>query len=243
MESVNASLNIRAKTEINAFFTPRQYNVGTTVDFKIFRDAQGVGVGNIQSETIRPGGLLYSTLSGGTPVAYAPFTSSISTNQFCLDEQFVTFYGYLFLPQGLGAFTGSSLYSTIGDVDYNFSVVPGDILQFVASSVTYNFEIASVTITPGVTGSVCFTTATPIPNSLSGNFNSVTQTLFLRKNKDETSIILNYIKPTGKTSYGFIIPDNISAEVLDNIDTITSQVKQKLINEQSVIDNISGGGF
>ena len=67
--------------------------------------------------------------------------------------------------------------------------------------------------------------------------------LLLSRKEDESNAYIVYQKRPGKTSYGFIIPDNISAEVLDNIDTITSQVKQKLINEQSIVDNISGGGF
>jgi len=46
--------------------------------------------------------------------------------------------------------------------------------------------------------------------------------------------VLTFNKRPGNTSYGFVIPSNINPTVLANIDTITSQVKQKLlINQQN----------
>ena len=36
------------------------------------------------------------------------------------------------------------------------------------------------------------------------------------------------LKP-GNTSFGFLVPDNLSPDVLKNIDTITRQVQQKLL--------------
>jgi hypothetical protein len=66
------------------------------------------------------------------------------------------------------------------------------------------------------------------------------------KLKDETNIIFSYVKPTGQTSYGFIIPDNLSPEVLANIDIITENVKRKLLSDQSspiIIGDLTGGSF
>jgi cold shock CspA family protein len=72
--------------------------------------------------------------------------------------------------------------------------------------------------------------------------------LILTKIVDETNAYVIYNKRPGKTSYGFIIPDNLSPEVLANIDTITKEVKLKLLNEQQTIevnsiDTLNGGGF
>ena len=67
--------------------------------------------------------------------------------------------------------------------------------------------------------------------------------LVLSRRPDETSAYLTFKKREGKTSYGFIIPNDISPDVLAKIDVITKEVKQKLLNEQSAIDNISGGTF
>lgn len=227
---VSSSKSPKNVNNLSANITPRQYVSGTVIDFYIPRFAGTSGI----SESIAPGALLYSTLSGGTPVAYSPFTSSILSNQFCLDEQFAIFYGYLFLPQGSGTYPSSSLYSKYGDVDYSFDAAPGDLVKFSLSGISYEFEIASTVVTPGIagTGSLCFNINGSMPNSLVGNFGSVTEVVFLKKIKDETNIILKYIKPTGKTSYGFVIPDNLSPDVLANIDTITKQVKQKLLADQ-----------
>jgi hypothetical protein len=185
-------------------------------------------------DTVAAGGILQSTLSGGSPYALSPFTSSISATQFCLDEQFALFYGYLFLPQGSGTYPSSSLYSTYGDVDYDFTVSPGDYIKFILYNISYEFEIASTVVTQGTagTGSLCFNINGVMPNALIGSFSAVTQVLILKKVKDETNVIFSYIKPTGQTSYGFLIPENLSPEVLANIDTITKEVKQKLLADQ-----------
>jgi DNA repair exonuclease SbcCD ATPase subunit len=51
----------------------------------------------------------------------------------------------------------------------------------------------------------------------------------------ETNILLKYTKRPGQTSYGFAIPQKIAPDVLANIDTITKEVKQKLLAEQSAL--------
>ena len=69
-------------------------------------------------------------------------------------------------------------------------------------------------------------------NIMSGSYQRF---LLLKKVPDETNVILNFIKRDGKTSYGFLIPNDISQNVLSNIDIITKEVKQKLLNDQSII--------
>ena len=56
--------------------------------------------------------------------------------------------------------------------------------------------------------------------------------LLLKRVEDETSIYLTFNKRSGRTSYGFTIPEDLSLNVLDNINAITSQVKQKLLADQ-----------
>ena len=56
--------------------------------------------------------------------------------------------------------------------------------------------------------------------------------LVLKRVEDETSAFLTFPKRDGKTSYGFAIPQNLATDVLDNIDTITKEVKQKLLADQ-----------
>mgnify|MGYP000486165205 FL=1 len=57
---------------------------------------------------------------------------------------------------------------------------------------------------------------------------------------NENNIILSFIKPDNETSLGLIIPNDIHPDVLDNIDAITKELKQKLIDLGSIN---SGGGF
>ena len=221
---------------LNGTVDSRFYTSGSQIYFGLQRtyDASFDPAYERVTDTVNAGAIFQSTLSGGIPYALSPFTSSISTTQFCLDEQFALFYGYLFLPQGSGTYPSSSLYPTYGDVDYDFTVSPGDFIKFVLYDVSYEFEIASTVVTQGTagTGSVCFNINGVMPNSLLGSFNAVTQVLILKKIKDETNIIFSYIKPPGQTSYGFLIPENLSPEVLANIDTITKEVKQKLLADQ-----------
>jgi hypothetical protein len=228
----------------NIATTPFQFLSGSVVDFFLARtivtDVPGGGALNAASssynysESIDAGGLFYSTLQAGIPIATAPFSgSSTSQTQFCLDEQFATFYGYLFLPEGVGSNPSSSLYNTYGNVNYDFNVGPGDILKFVLFNVTYEYEIASVTQTAGT--SLCFNLSQPISNAVFNSISKVSEVLFLRKSKDETNILLKYTKRLGQTSYGFAIPQKIAPDVLANIDTITKEVKQKLLAEQSAL--------
>ena len=222
---LNGTVDARFYTSGSKIYFGLQRTYDPNFYYPLYKDAIDI---------VNAGAIFQSTLSGGTPYALSPFTSSVSATQFCLDEQFALFYGYLFLPQGSGTYPSSSLYPTYGDVDYDFTVAPGDFIKFVLYDISYEFEIASTVVTQGTagTGSLCFNINGVMPNSLLGSFNAVTQVLILKKIKDETNIILSYIKPPGQTSYGFLIPENLSPDVLANIDTITKEVKQKLLADQ-----------
>lgn len=149
---------------------------------------------------------------------------------------------YTFTPNPL---TGSenSLYSTYGDVDYQFNIKPFDIILTYLSDSTY---VESRVIEVNTSSSLLqIALDTPLSNLYSNDIisGSYKRFLVLSRREDETNTHLVFKKRDGKTSYGFIIPDNLSPEVLANIDTITREVKQKLINEQSAIDSLSGGSF
>ena len=65
----------------------------------------------------------------------------------------------------------------------------------------------------------------------------------LSRRPDETNVILNFLKREGKTSDGFIIPEDVSSVIVNNIDIITKETKQKLLANQSIVDSLTGGGF
>ena len=154
---------------------------------------------------------------------------------------------YIFVPNPL---TGSisTLYDgdiKYGDVDYPFApfypyydiaLVYLNDGTFIESRISKEFKSGSflhLTLETSLTN--------PLRSALADQ--TYTRFLLLSRRPDETNVITTFTKREGKTSYGFLIPENISDNVLLNINTITKEVKQKLINDQSVISDISGGGF
>lgn len=150
--------------------------------------------------------------------------------------------GYIFVPNPPDG-VENSLYETYGDVDYPFVIEPFDIAVIYLSDNTYvEYRILRSFVENGLLKiRVDPSLSTTVKSELASGI--YTRFLILSRRKDETNVILSFNKREGKTSYGFLIPENISGGVLDNIDTITREVKQKLLNDQSVIDSINGGSF
>jgi hypothetical protein len=184
-------------------------------------------------------------LSTGYTSTACPYVTSTATSSITLSPGVSSFYGdsYYFAPNPA---TGSvsPLYETYGDVDYSFKPKPYDMLiLYLSDGSILEYTILGINL---VGGQLVLTLDTPLSNlaiqDLSGTGN-YKRFLLLSRIKDETNVILNFVKRDGKTSYGFLIADNISSDVLENIDTITKEVKQKLLNDQSVINDINGGTF
>ena len=164
-------------------------------------------------------------------------------DEIILSENLSNFYSpnYTFLPiYNSGSLTyTSSLYNTYGDVDYPFQLNIFSIFAAYDRSGSY-FESRVKNIRYDADNGVMrFQLNDNIPfelrdqlSSLSSITNTNVKFLFLVRKEDETNAFLNFIKRPGLTSYGFIIPKNLAPDVLDNIDTITKQVKQKLLADQ-----------
>jgi hypothetical protein len=143
--------------------------------------------------------------------------------------------GYTFSPNPLSG-SQNSLYPTYGDVDYEFTINPQDIIVTYLSDLTY-VESTVINVTTIYSSSIDFVQielSSPMSelqrnNLMSGSYQSF---LVLKRVEDETSTFLTFPKRNGKTSYGFAIPQNLATDVLDNIDTITKEVKQKLLADQ-----------
>jgi cold shock CspA family protein len=175
-------------------------------------------------------------------------SASISTgsnnNEIIFSSGVSSFYGggYLFTPNPLSG-SVNSLYDTYGDVDYPFEAKLYDIVILYLSDGTYiEYRVLDVNNDSNLLRiTLDQTLSQTIKDELA--LNKFKRFLLLSRREDESNAYIVYQKRPGKTSYGFIIPNNLAPDVLANIDTITKEVKQKLINEQSVIDNISGGTF
>jgi hypothetical protein len=139
--------------------------------------------------------------------------------------------GYQFVPNpDTGSF--NSLYNIYGDVDYPFITKQSDIVLTYLSDGTY---VESRIISSSYSGSFFrihldnIMSNQYINNIMSGSYQRF---LLLSRLDDETNAHASFRKRNGKTSYGFVIPENLAPDVLDNIDTITRQVKQKLLADQ-----------
>jgi hypothetical protein len=187
-------------------------------------------------------------ISTGYATTDCPYIANAAGSSITLDTSISSFYGnnYFFTPNpSFGSLIDNSLYEIYGDVDYPFNPKPYDILVLYLSDGTIiEYVILSVELT---NGQLTFILNAPLSNQaitdLTAGPGNYRRFLLLSRIKDETNAILNFTKRDGKTSYGFLIADNISNNVLDNIDTITREVKQKLLNDQSVINDINGGTF
>jgi cold shock CspA family protein len=185
----------------------------------------------------------------GYVTTVAPFISgsgTLGTNQVVLSSGVTEFYGgtYTYLPNPDGG-TESSLYASgvdYSDVDNTFVINPFDIFLLYLSNNTYiESKILNISTSSGY---LTLTLDTPLTVNALDDIKNQTykRLLILSRKPDETNVILNFAKKDGKTSYGFLIPENLEKNILAKIDTITREVKQKLINDQTIIDNISSGG-
>jgi hypothetical protein len=161
------------------------------------------------------------------------FTSgsgTVTTSSYVeLTTTFSNKLGYYFLPQSTGSGTVHPLYTTYGDVDYPFEPTTGDMILFQGNGVNmYEHTITNISV---VNSKVRYTLSPELqidfrllpPNNV--NY------LFLKKVNDETNMVLEIpTKRDGQTSLGLIIPSNIHPDILDSINDITKEVKQKLID-------------
>jgi cold shock CspA family protein len=193
------------------------------------------------TSSISAGSLTISSLtpSIGYVTTTCPYlaTSSLSDNELKLTSGTTNFHdsGYIFTPNPLSG-SLNPLYSIYGDVDYPFIIKPFDIILLYLNDGTYvEYRVLSLRVE---SGELIMTLDLPLSSTTKTSIanNTLNKFLILTRIKDETNASIIYKKRSGKTSYGFIIPDNLSPEVLAKIDTITREVKQKLINEQQTVE-------
>jgi hypothetical protein len=196
------------------------------------------------------GGLLsigsLATSTGYSVIGCSPsYISNVATASITFNSALSSFYNknYIFTPNPASGST-SALYDEYGDVDYVFTPKANDIIIiYLSDKSIVEYNITDVTMS--TTGRLTLDLDSPLSNLAKTNLTTSTydRFLLLSRRPDETNVILNFIKRDGKTSYGFLISDVISSEVLSNIDIITKEVKQKLLNDQPIINDINGGTF
>jgi hypothetical protein len=206
------------------------------------------GFGNFTSSLARTGdGTVYDGLRNSIATSgINPFASPVSgqfisgsngVDTLILNQSLSSFKDYLYLSET----SSVSLHPSYGNVDNTFSPKVGDTLLIYYNNNTQYQELNISRVSVGTKTSL---TVTPnlVTNLASGSYtaSTVSKLILLSKVPDETNINLVFDKEDGQTSYGFLIPENLSPDVLQNIDTITRQVKVKILTDQSGITlNIS----
>jgi hypothetical protein len=123
--------------------------------------------------------------------------------------------------------TGSSLYTTYGDVDYALPPRKNDLIVFAPTDINKRKEF-TITNTY-VSNSIFSMEVTPQFYNLEQISSSF---LILNRRPNETNIVLNTLKNPGQTSYGYVIPKDVNPAIINNINTINESVKNKLLADQ-----------
>lgn len=223
--------------------------LGDKLTFKLILSGSSTSnfTASIETGNLTIGSVAASTGYATTNCPYldsASISTGSNSNEIIFSSGVSSFYGggYLFTPNPLSG-SVNSLYDTYGDVDYPFEAKLYDIVILYLSDGTYiEYRVLDINNDSNLLRlTLDQTLSQTIKNELA--LNTFKRFLLLSRREDESNAYIVYQKRPGKTSYGFMIPNNLAPDVLANIDTITKEVKQKLINEQSIIDNINGGGF
>jgi hypothetical protein len=230
--------NLSSVLDFNVTSSYTNFNPGDKIFFRLL---QSVSTGSYTASLLNTGDLtpytgLRNTISTATtginPFATssaAPFISSSNgTDTLYLNESLSSFKDYLYLSETSSA----DLHPIYGNIDYTFSPKVGDVILLYYNNNTQlqelniisaikNSSILELKVSPSLASTLSVSSYTN---------NTINKLLLLSKIPDETNINLVFDKENGTTSYGFIIPDNLSPDVLKNIDTITRQVKTKILS-------------
>jgi hypothetical protein len=173
-----------------------------------------------------------------------------NTNVIAFNRAISSYYGdnYIFDPNpATGSIGPIKLYSIYGDVDYVFNPKQYDkVLLYLNDNTYVEFTILNVILDNGILKLVL---DKPLSLTAKNNLTSTSagqqfnRFLLLSRVPDETNVILEFTKRPGKTSDGFILPQDVSSVIVNNINIITKETKQKLLANQSIIDSLTGGGF
>ena len=164
--------------------------------------------------------------------------SSNGVDTLILNKSLSSFIDYQYLPST----SSIGLYNVYGNVNNTFSPKVGDVILIYYNGGIQYQEFNIVSIPSPVNGQYQIKVSPSLVSNLAltGSYASTTiyKLLLLSKQPDETNLYLSFNKSPGNTSYGFLVPDNLSPDILKNIDVITRQVQQKLLtNNQGLTIN------
>jgi len=227
----NNSFLFRRTINLN---TSGSANPGDAIEFRFFIDSNTTGMTSVSMKT---GGVLKATATNNALFSNNTDVCVDQTeNAFYLSSSLNPFYGPSSFFDPLNSTVSASystLYNEYGDIFYPFLLEENDKIVVQASG--SSGPIVEYTVLPNFIQGGTDYVYIPVKEDIAGYFGNMNcgqyyKILFLKRIVDETSVILNFPKPSGKTSYGFIIPQNINPDVLANIDMITKNVNQQLVD-------------
>jgi hypothetical protein len=209
------------------------YSVNDKIGFRFFVESN---VGPITASLSRTPNSILQVIPTNDSLLVT--TSSICvdqlSNSFFLSPQLSPFFNESYIFNPLDSIISSSyadLYLEYGDILYPFGLREND--KIIVQIIDENGPFLEYTIN-NIIYAGNNQVYIQIKEDISGYFgnfcNKFYKIIFLKRINDETNIIINLVKPNGKTSYGFSIPENITQNVLNNIDVITVNTKQQLID-------------
>lgn len=139
-----------------------------------------------------------------------------------------------FLPE-----ISSSLYPLLGDINYSTEIEPGDfiILYYngqdlgMGGSQIYPISRRVIDIEYNDTSVKSIQVYPNMPAYITAaNINNYQKIAFIKKQPDESVVILQGVKRPGKTSYGFLVPQDINPYILQNINTLQASIQSQILD-------------
>ena len=258
--SGNPTSTIRYRQNYVVDTAQTDYQPGDKIVFRFFCDTISAGAYQIESASLSSllessnivnnnfiwsfngptysPGILEVSPTAQSQVALSSICTDQNENTFILGTDLSSFYSpnYYFNPLATN-FSASyaPLYQEYGYIAYPFQLEVNDkILIQIENQYGFIFEYNIAQVAIDGNGNVNILIKEDINGYFrDGECNTFYQIVFLKRIPDETSVIINLVKQPGKTSYGFLIPENISLDVMNNIDNITKNVKLQLLDAGS----------
>jgi len=238
--------NISASTLTINYTTPTtNYDPDEKVIFKFRQDSMSTGnytasvSYNVTDSSLSAlpasagqGSYPYATTSSGNFI-YDITDITVQQSSIILSNNLTQYLNYQFVPFFVSASLSfsSSLYNQYGDVNVAFNPQVGDkVVMFDVNGIYQDVDVLSSEV---VAGKLTIYVVPSVLTNWVNNSNLITKFLILRRYDDEQNVILTFNKNPGATSYGFIIPETISAEVTNNINTLQAAVQSQLLTNQA----------
>ena len=247
VNNLTSTLNLNTTTDFYSF------NAGDKVTFELHQDT--IPTSKNFTASVSQGSLVVNTgagTEGNYPYAssaISPFIQTLTnfnnTGIITFTDSLSNFEGYQFVPYFVsgGVAYSSSLYTRYGDINTAFSPQKDD--KIILRDAAGNVQDLNVYTSSIISGQMQIVTVPNILTSWVATPTNVKEFLLLRRYNDEQNIIMTFNKNPGQTSYGFLIPNTVSPEITNNINTLQAAVQSQLLSNQSLpsIDTINGGTF